>query len=115
MPADEIELEVDESRPGCVVLVIRGEIDVYSAPRVRECLIDLINAGHRSVVVDLDEAGFIDSAGLGVLVAGLKRFRGLDGELSLVCKQRNILKLLEFTGLSSVFRVAASVDEATSV
>jgi len=56
---------------------------------------------------------FLDSTGLGVLVGGLKRLRTNGGDLSLVCTQPRILKVFEITGLTSVFSIATSVDEAT--
>lgn len=110
----ELGLEVDESRPPYTVLSVKGEIDVYSAPRLRERLVELVSQGHRQIVVDLEAVDFLDSTGLGVLVGGLKRLRSHDGELSIVCSQSRILKVFEITGLTTVFRMAATVDEATA-
>ncbi|HUE59024.1 MAG TPA: STAS domain-containing protein [Acidimicrobiales bacterium] len=110
----ELGLEVDESRAPYTVLSVKGEIDVYSAPRLRERLVELVSQGHRQIVVDLEGVDFLDSTGLGVLVGGLKRLRSHDGELSIVCSQSRILKVFEITGLTSVFRMAATVDEATA-
>lgn len=110
----ELGLEVDESRAPYTVLSVKGEIDVYSAPRLRERLVELVSQGHRQIVVDLEGVDFLDSTGLGVLVGGLKRLRSHDGELSIVCSQSRIMKVFEITGLTSVFRMAATVDEATA-
>jgi anti-sigma B factor antagonist len=109
----ELGLEVDDSRPPFTVLAVKGEIDVYSAPRLRERLVELVSEGHRQIVVDLEGVDFLDSTGLGVLVGGLKRLRTNGGDLSLVCTQPRILKVFEITGLTTVFSIAASVDEAT--
>lgn len=109
----ELGLEVDDSRPPFTVLAVKGEIDVYSAPRLRERLVELVNEGHRRIVVDLEGVDFLDSTGLGVLVGGLKRLRTHGGDLSLVCTQPRILKVFEITGLTTVFSIATSVDEAT--
>jgi anti-sigma B factor antagonist len=109
----ELGLEVDESRPPYTVLAVAGEIDVYSAPRLREKLVELVSQGHRQIVVDLEKVDFLDSTGLGVLVGGLKRLRSHDGDLTLVCTQARILKVFEITGLTTVFRISESVDEAT--
>ncbi len=108
----ELGLEVDDSRPPYTVLAVTGEIDVYSAPRLREKLVELVSQGHRQIVVDLEGVDFLDSTGLGVLVGGLKRLRSHDGDLTLVCTQARILKVFEITGLTTVFRISASVDEA---
>jgi anti-sigma B factor antagonist len=109
----ELGLEVDDSRPPFTVLAVKGEIDVYSAPRLRERLVELVSEGHRQIVVDLEGVDFLDSTGLGVLVGGLKRLRTHGGDLSLVCTQPRILKVFEITGLTTVFSIATSVDEAT--
>ncbi len=109
----ELGLEVDDSRPPFTVLAVKGEIDVYSAPRLRERLVELVSEGHRQIVVDLEGVDFLDSTGLGVLVGGLKRLRTNGGDLALVCTQPRILKVFEITGLTTVFSIATSVDEAT--
>lgn len=111
--SSELGLEVDETRTPYTVLALQGELDVYSSPQLRDCLVNLLKQGHRKIVIDLDLVDFIDSAGLAVLVGGLKRIRSFDGELSIVSRQRNVLRVLEISGLTSVFRMAASVDEAT--
>jgi len=97
---------------GRAVLAVAGEIDVYSAPTLRDRLTDLIESGERTVIVDLSGVGFLDSTGLGALVAGLKQANALGGELPLVCAQDRILRLFRITGLDSVFTIHASVDAA---
>ncbi len=109
----DLVLDVNQHGAHCV-LGVRGEIDVSTAPRFRECLIGLVNDGHRQVVADLSEVDFLDSVGLGVLVGGLKRLRSHEGNLSLVCTQGRILKVFEITGLDTVFTVHASVAEAVA-
>src|SRR5205809_2369992 len=75
------------------VLEVRGEVDVYTAPRLRERLIELVEAGARSVVVDLSAVEFLDSTGLGVLVGALKRLRAAGGSLALVCWHARLPKI----------------------
>jgi anti-sigma B factor antagonist len=107
----DIGLDVTE-RNGYAVLAVRGEVDVYTAPRFRERLIELVSDGKYRIVVDLEGVDFLDSTGLGVLVGGLKRLRTHDGDLSLVCTQARILKVFEITGLTKVFDIHDSVDAA---
>jgi anti-sigma B factor antagonist len=109
----ELGLEVVDSRPPYTVLAVKGEVDVYSAPRLREKLVELVSQGHRHIVVDLESVDFLDSTGLGVLVGGLKRLRSHEGDLTLVCTQARILKVFEITGLTTVFHIADSVQKAT--
>jgi anti-sigma B factor antagonist len=94
------------------VLEVAGEIDVYTAPKLREKLIELVNEGKFHLVVDLEKVDFLDSTGLGVLVGGLKRVRNHDGSLELVCTQDKILKIFRITGLTKVFPIHASVADA---
>ena len=57
------------------VIDVGGEIDIYTAPRLRELLIDLASKNNYQLIVNMDKVGFLDSTGLGVLVGGLKRVR----------------------------------------
>ncbi|MGH9150490.1 MAG: STAS domain-containing protein [Acidimicrobiales bacterium] len=99
---------------GVTVLAVKGEVDVSTAPRLREKLIELVSSGSRDIVVDLEGVEFLDSTGLGVLVGGLKRVRSHDGKLALVCTQRRILKVFEITGLTQVFDIQDTVAGATA-
>jgi anti-sigma B factor antagonist len=99
-------------KDGIEVIDVAGEIDIYTAPRLRELLIDLVSKGSYQLVVNLDRVGFLDSAGLGVLVGGQKRVRAHDGSLDLVCTRERILKTLKITGLTKVFGIYQTVDQA---
>ena len=94
------------------VVVVGGEIDVYTAPKLREQLIDLVSGGSYHLVVDMEGVEFLDSTGLGVLVGGLKRVRAHEGSLRLVCIQERILKIFRITGLTKVFPIHSSIEEA---
>ncbi len=97
---------------GITVLTVRGEADVYSSPTLRDRLMDLIDGNGSVVIVDLSEVGFIDSTGLGTLVAAHKRAAARGGALPLVCAQDRILKLLRITGLDDVFVIHPTLEEA---
>jgi anti-sigma B factor antagonist len=99
-------------KDGVEVVDVEGEIDIYTAPRLRELLIDLVSQGSYQLIVNLDQVGFLDSNGLGVLVGGLKRARAHDGSLDLVCTRERILKILRITGLTKVFGIHETVDQA---
>ena len=109
----DLGLDVKEQN-GWAVLSVQGEVDVYTAPQFREQLIQLVDQGQRKILVDLEGVEFLDSTGLGVLVGGLKRVRAHDGSLDLVCTQERILKIFRITGLTKVFGIHDSVDEAIS-
>lgn len=101
-------------RDGSAVLAVSGEVDVASAPRLRERIVAVVAEGHRRIVLDLDDVDFLDSTGLGVLVGALKRVRTHGGELHLVCTNPRILKVFDITGLTLVFPMHDSVDAAVA-
>ena len=94
------------------MLALRGEIDVYTAPRLRQAITDVIDSGAAKVILDMEQVDFLDSTGLGVLVGALKRAKSKDGILSIVATQDKSLKIFDITGLNKVFPMHASVDEA---
>ena len=106
-----LDLEIAE-RGDHTIVTVRGEVDLASSPGLRDCLVELTAAQTPRVVVDLEDVGFIDSTGIGVLVGGIKRARSQGGELALVCTQRRILKVLEITGLTRVFPVYSQLEQA---
>ena len=95
------------------VISLAGEVDLYTAPEFKAQLLDVIGRGAKHVIVDFTDTTFIDSTTLGVLVGGVKRLRTNDGELSLVCSDRNIAKIFEITGLDRVFSIYPTRTEAT--
>jgi anti-sigma B factor antagonist len=98
----------------CAVLRIGGEIDLYTAPQLRECVIKLLADGTRHIVADLREVDFLDSTGLGALIGSLKRLREQDGSLTLVTAAGKLLMILRLTGLIRVFAVHPSVLDAVA-
>jgi anti-sigma B factor antagonist len=95
------------------IAAISGEIDVYTAPELREKLVGLVDSGATDIVVDMGQVGFCDSTGLGALVAALNYARDRDTVLSLAAAQERVLKVLRITGLDQVFTVYPSVAAAT--
>ena len=94
------------------VVEVRGEVDVHSAPQLRDRLIEVIDAGHSRVVVDLSWLQFIDSTGLGALVAGLNHATAAGTTFRLVCKVDRLLKVFRITGLHEVFDIRPTVEQA---
>ena len=108
-----MDLKIDVSeKNGVVLLKLNGEVDVYTAPKLKSRLVDLVDQGKFKIVVDLEEVDFMDSSGLGVLVGGLKRVRSHEGAIALICTQENILKIFRITGLVKVFPIFENQDQA---
>jgi anti-sigma B factor antagonist len=99
---------------GCAVLRIAGEVDVFTAPHLRERVIHLVDNGALHIIADLREVTFLDSTGLGALVGSLKRLRAREGSLTLVISADRIARIFRITGLHHVFVLRPSVQEAVT-
>jgi len=99
---------------GRTVVAVGGEIDVYTAPKLRDKITELVNAGQHALIIDMEKVDFLDSTGLGVLVGGLKKVRAQDGTMALVCSQDRLLKIFRITGLAKVFTIYDSEAAALS-
>lgn len=97
------------------VVEVGGEIDVYTAPVLRERLATLHEAGRHHLVVDLRAVRFMDSTGLGVLVGVLKRVRLSGGSLALVIDSERVLKVFRITALTQIFDIHSTLAAALAV
>lgn len=94
------------------IIELAGEVDLYTAPEFKQHLLKQIEDGVLNVIVDFSNTTFIDSTTLGVLVGGVKRLRPQEGQLVLVCSDRNITKIFEITGLQRVFDIHTTREAA---
>src|SRR3954447_11176738 len=108
------DIDTEQVADDAYVISLTGEVDLYTAPEFKQQLLEVIGQGAREVIVDFSGTTFIDSTTLGVLVGGVKRLRSNDGQLSLVCSDRNITKIFEITGLDRVFTIYTTREEAVS-
>ena len=97
------------------VLAVRGEIDLFTAPELKQVLAESIEAGRVRIIVDLTETTFLDSTALGVLIGAVKRLRSRDGALAIVNVDENIAKTFEITGLDQMFTILPTRDAAVDV
>jgi len=108
----QFRVEYETPSEGVGVVILEGEIDIYSAPEFKEILVSGIEGGVRRMIVDLSLVTFIDSTALGVLVSGAKRVRPRNGNLDIVCTDQNIIRIFEITGLDRIFGIFATRGEA---
>jgi anti-sigma B factor antagonist len=86
---------------GTVVVAVAGELDMYTAPTLRERLVDLVeNQGCLFVVVDIGAVSFVDSSALAVLIGAHRRLRDRGGELRVSGPTNGVYKVFEITGLA---------------
>ncbi len=109
-----IEFEVEE-RDGAVVVRPVGRLDMVAAPQFRGVIEEASAKGLHQVVVDFSGIEFIDSSGLGAVVAGLKKTRQASGDLRIANVSGQALMVLELTTLDRVLKAYGSVDEALNV
>jgi anti-sigma B factor antagonist len=108
-----VDLSITRADHGDQTVVhLGGEIDVYTAPLVREKLDEQIQGGRTGLIVDLTDVTFLDSTGLGVLVGRLKLARTRGGSMRLVGKDDRVLKVFSITGLDKVFEIHPDLDSA---
>ncbi|HEV2261111.1 MAG TPA: STAS domain-containing protein [Candidatus Rubrimentiphilum sp.] len=108
----DIKVNVREPKGDTYVVDLSGEIDVYTSPKVKDAIGELIDKGHYNLVINLENVRYIDSTGLGVLIGGLKRVREHGGTVNLVCTNPQIKKIFDITGLVKIFGIYDDVDAA---
>ncbi len=94
------------------IVDVAGEVDVFSAPELANQLTQLFDAGRRIVMVDLTAVTFLDSTGLGTLVAARNRAEEAGGQLPVIGSGDRVMKLFRITGLEDVFEIYPSIDAA---
>jgi anti-sigma B factor antagonist len=107
----ELDIKTQQQHTQCEIAV-HGEVDLYTAPKLKEKFVEMIEGGYPDVVLDLEGVSFIDSSGLGVLVGALRRARERGGAVRVVCTRDSILKIFRITGLDKVFAIFANTAEA---
>lgn len=109
----DLNFETSERQvAGATVVAVVGEIDVATAPALRDRLQSCIDHGATKVVVDLLGVPFLDSTALGVLVGASKRLRDQGGSLRIVLTEPRVAKVFEITGLTETLPLHPTVDEA---
>ena len=114
--SNSVNLQVQTRLVGdhTAIVALQGEMDVYTTPRAKEVMLDLLAKGYHHLVVNLQHADYLDSTALGMLVGTLKRVREQGGDLRLVAPPARIRRLLEITRLHLVFPIDTSEQEATA-
>lgn len=107
-----IVIEQKETPQGVPVLVVRGEVDLHTAPALRSALYALLDAGRYTIVIDMGEVPYLDSAALGVLVETVRRSREKDGAIYLVSMTPFVRRAFDITRLVRIFEIHATEADA---
>jgi anti-sigma B factor antagonist len=109
--AVDLGVQVGE-RDGWAVVRAHGDLDLTTAPRLREHVVQIVTGGQARIILDVEGVEFVDSTGLGVLVGLLKRARSQGGDLRLVSTRPSLRKILELTALDRALPLSADVSTA---
>lgn len=107
-----VDLDLGQSEHNeYTVVTVGGEVDVYTAPKLRDLLSEILDGDCDKLCVDLTGVQFLDSTGLGVLVGTMRRIEERDGSMVVICERPHLLKVFEITGLSTWFDIRTSLTE----
>jgi anti-sigma B factor antagonist len=107
-----MDIQVSSLQPGAAVLRLDGRLNMVAAPRLKAAIDETVDGGAARVVVDLGAVTFMDSSGLGALVAGLKKARQASGDLRIAGVSQQVGTVLALTNLDRVLRPHESVEAA---
>ena len=101
-----------EERDGYTICRPVGELDAYTVGQFRESLAEL--ASRPKLLIDMSEVPFVDSAGLGALIGGIRRSREVGGDVAVCCNRPTLVRLLHTTGFDRIVTVADTLEEAAT-
>ncbi len=110
--ADSIAAVLDiqiESNDAYTLCRPKGELDAYTVAQFRESLNELVDCS--ALLIDLSEVPFMDSAGLGALIGGIRKIRDNDGRVAVVCSRPTLTRLLHTTGFDRIVPVTESMQD----
>lgn len=105
-----LDIEVVEQEAGHTLCRPVGELDAYTVGQFREALSSVATASR--LLIDLSDVPFMDSAGLGALIGGIRRVREAGGEVAVSCSRPTLTRLLHTTGFDRIVPVTETVDDA---
>ena len=96
-----------------LLIKIEGEVDVYTSIDLKKELTRLIESDNKKLIIDLENVSYMDSSGLGVLVALLKELKKIGGELKLISLPISVKKIFDLTRLTKFFDIYNNLEDAT--
>jgi len=112
---EQLQIHLRPRPGGVAMLEVQGEVEIYTAPRLREAIVHALEEGYTRLIVNLEGVQYLDSTGLGALVGGRARARERGGNLVLICTQSRLLRLFDITGLNQLFALCQTEEEALAI
>jgi anti-sigma B factor antagonist len=107
-----LEIQSRQADNGATIVAPTGRLDVAGAPTLKEAISEALKNGQPRVVLDMEGVSFVDSTGLGSVIAALKQIRSSQGDLRLAAPNQQVRVVLELTTLDRVFPYFSTVEEA---
>ena len=108
-----LNIETSETAEGYTICRPMGELDAFTVSQFRQSLAEL--ASKPRLVIDMSGVPFIDSAGLGALIGGIRRGRELGGDVVVSCNRPSLVRTLRTTGFDRIVTMTETVEEAKAV
>src|SRR5205807_4285857 len=106
-----LEIRLDEG-DGYTICRPVGELDAYTVGQFRVALGEL--ASRPKLLIDMSGVPFVDSAGLGALIGGIRRAREGGGDVAVCCNRPTLVRLLHTTGFDRIVTVTETLEEAAA-
>ncbi|MHB1534829.1 MAG: STAS domain-containing protein [Acidimicrobiales bacterium] len=105
-----LTIHQDQTPEGYTVCRPVGELDAFTVSQFRQALADM--ASSNRLLIDMSGVPFVDSAGLGALIGGIRRARELGGDVAVACNRPTLVRLLRTTGFDRIVKVTETIEEA---
>lgn len=105
-----LTIQQDQTPEGYTICRPVGELDAFTVSQFRQALAEM--ASSKRLLIDMSGVPFVDSAGLGALIGGIRRARELGGDVAVSCNRPTLVRLLRTTGFDRIVTVTETVDEA---
>jgi len=93
------------------IVQVSGEVDLYNVSELKKALFSITDGRHHSIIVDMKNVNYMDSSGIGALVAGQKKMRAHNGRFALMNIHEDVLNILKLATLDRFFKIYDSEDE----
>lgn len=93
------------------IIEVSGEVDLYNVSELKKALFSVTDGSHQSVVVDMQYVNYMDSSGIGALVAGQKKMKAHNGKFALMNIHDDVLNILKLATLDKFFKIYESEDD----
>jgi anti-sigma B factor antagonist len=105
-----LKIDIHQQSDKEIWVNVAGEIDAYTAPKLREELFPFAE-GDNTIIVHLKNVSYLDSTGLGVFVSLFKQLNKNEGELKLTDLSDRLKRLFEITGLSNIMNITGTLED----